>query len=257
MQIAVVFKLLDILTLLASVLTAFRLWKFGLARRYPVLTVYMLYMAPYLAGPLLLDMKSMTYYRFWLASEPLLWLLEILLVSELCGAVLAHYQGLRSLGRWTIYGGMVVSTFISNLALRAHLQSALSERSRVLALMTGIGRGINLALVIFLLIVLFLASRFPVRLSRNVILNTAIFTMFFLANTLGAILHTVFDRRLGLTADVGLAALSCLCMVAWLVFLTPSGEVVESHRLHLSENYEKHLLAQLDSLNRALLRTSE
>ena len=252
MSIAAVFKLLDIVTLLASLLTALRILKSGLSKRYPVLTIYLLYMAPYLAGPLILDLKSLTYYNFWRASEPLLWLLEILLVGELCSAVLVQYEGIRTMGRWMIYGGMVVSIAISLLSLLPKFRSALSERSRTLATFTGISRGVNLALAIFLLVMLFLVSRYPVRLSRNVLLNTGVFTLFFLCNTLNAILSTVFDLRLGLKAAVLLESLSCLSVIAWLLFLTPAGEKVENHWPHFSPDHEKHLLDQLEAINRAL-----
>ena len=252
MPIATVFRVLDAITLLASILTALRLWKFGLARRYPVLTAYLLYMAPYLAGPVVLNLRSVAYYRFWMVSEPLLWIIEILLVRELCGAVLERYRGIRTLGRWTMYASMVISVGFSILALRAHLDSALSNRSPTLALVTGMERGVTLALAIFLLLMLFLVSRYPMHLSRNVMLITVVFTTFFLTTTLGAILRTVFDRRLGLKADVVLAALATVCVIAWMVLLTPAGEEVEGHWLHFSPHHEARLLRQLASLNRSL-----
>jgi hypothetical protein len=252
MPIATVFKVLDTVILLASLLTALRLLKSGLSKQYPVLTVYLLYTAPYLAGPLVLDLKSLVYYDFWLASEPLLWILEILLVRELCSGVLAQYQGIRTMGRWMIYGGMVISIAISLLTLLPNIRSSLSQRSRILAMFTGMARGVNLALAVFLLLMLFLVSRYPVRLSRNVLLNTGVFTLFFLCNTLNAILSTVFDLRLGLKAATLLATLSCGCAIVWLLFLTPAGEKVESHWPHFSPDYEDYLLRQLDSLNRAL-----
>ncbi len=58
MATAAVFKALDTVVLIASLLTALRLLQSGLSKRYPVLTVYLMFMAPYLAGPLTLDLKS-------------------------------------------------------------------------------------------------------------------------------------------------------------------------------------------------------
>jgi hypothetical protein len=256
MPIFELFVIFDTVTLLISGLTAFRLWKSGLARRYPVLTAYLIFMVPFLSGPLLLDLKSRPYFYFWAVCEPLYWILEILLVRELCCAVLAKYQGICTLGRWMMYGGMLSSAAISVLSLLPRIQSPISARSRVLMLLTAADRGVNLALAIFLLLMLFLVSRYPVRLSRNVMMNTIIFSALFLSNSLGAILRTLFDLKLGLTMDTFLAAIACVCSVAWLMFLTAAGEEAKCEWVHFSPDYEERVLGQLDLLNRTLLGTA-
>lgn len=252
MPVSVVFAVLQIVSLLASVLTSFRLWKSGLVARYPVLTLYLVFMVPYMGGPLLLDLRSRAYYYFWVVSQPVAWILQILLVQELCGAVLAKHRGICTLGRWVMYGGMLVSVAISLLGLLPRIQSPMTARSRTLALLTAGNRSVNLALAIFLILMLFLVTRYPVRLSRNVMLNTVVFSVFFLSNTFGAIMHTLFDRQLGLTMDTALTALSTICSLAWLVWLTPAGEET-GEWLHFSPDYEKRVLGKLDLLNRALL----
>jgi hypothetical protein len=243
MPVSVVFAVLQVVSLLASVLTSFRLWKSGLVARYPVLALYLVFMVPYMGGPLMLNLHSRAYYY---------WILQILLVRELCGTVLAKHRGICTLGRWVMYGGMLVSVGISLLGLLPRIQSPMTARSRTLALLTAGNRSVNLALAVFLILMLFLVTRYPVRLSRNVMLNTVVFSVFFLSNTFGAIMHTLFDRQLGLTMDTALTALSTICSLAWLVLLTPAGEETGDW-LHFSPDYEKRVLGKLDLLNRVLL----
>ncbi len=248
-----VFSSFTTITVVAAVLTALRVWKCGLAARYPVLTTFLFFLAPYSGVPLLLDLHSAAYYYFWTATQPLYWILEVLLIRELCMAVLAEYPGVYTLGRWLMCGGILISTGISVLSLEARIKSTMSTRGTLLAIWTAGDRGVNLALAVFLLLMLFLVTRYPVRLSRNAVLNTAVFAVFFLSNTLGATLHWIFDLKLSLTIDACLAAASCICTIAWLLFLTPAGEKVVFHRLRYREDQERHLLGQLDMLNRVLL----
>lgn len=222
-------------------------------RRYPALTAYLVFLVPYLAAPVTLDLRSPAYFYSWVATEPMCWILEVLLVRELCGAVLAKYPGVCSLGRWVMYGGMAISAAVSLLSLTAHIHSTIPARSRILATITGLDRGVNLALAVFLLLMVLLVSRYPVRLPRNVLLNTAVFATFFLSNTLAATLRAIFDLRLNPAVEPCLTGLATACSVAWLLFLTPAGEVAECEWLHYSEAYEARVLGMLDSLNRVLV----
>jgi hypothetical protein len=248
-----VFSSFTVLTVVGSLLTVLRIWRSGLAVKYPWLTAYLIFLVPDTAAPLLMDMRSGAYYHFWMISEPMTWILEALLIRELCKSVLAQYPGLYTMGRWLMCGGILLSTGTSLLALQARFQSTVSARSRLLALGIAGDRGVNLALAVFLLLMLFLVSRYPVPLSRNVLLNTAIFSVFFLSNTLGATLHWIFDLRLSLSIDASLAATSCICSFVWLVYLTPAGEILIHPWRHVSDDQERHLLGQLDMLNRMLL----
>jgi hypothetical protein len=248
-----VFSSLSTLTVAASLVTVLRLWKSGLVSKYPVLTAYLLFLVPDTGVPLLMNMQSAAYYHFWTIAEPINWILDVILIRELCKAVLAQYPGIFTMGRWLVCGGILLSTSIALLSLQSRFQSTVSARSGLLSLGIAGDRGVNLAITVFLLLMLFLLSRYPVALSRNVRLNTAIFAVFFLSNTLGATLHWIFDLQLSLTIDASLSAISCVCSLLWLLYLTPAGERRVGHWRHYSEEKERHLLGQLDMLNRILV----
>jgi hypothetical protein len=243
-------SVLQAATSLAAGLTAFRLWHTRLHRRYPILFSYMIFMTIFEFIPQVLNTRHLTYYWIWVCLEPILWALDILVVRELCRVVLEKYPGLVTIGRWGMYGGVAVAAFLSFLSLLPHIHSAMPARSRVLAYWIATGRGITFGLAIFLLLMLFALSRYPVHLSRNVILNALLFTLVFLADSLDAILRTVFDVRMSpwLIAAVSAAEVSCLLL--WFFRLSPEGEHTQFSWIRFGPEYEKRVLERLDTLNR-------
>jgi hypothetical protein len=241
----------------AAGLIALRLYRSRLHRRYPALFSYMAFQAVYSLCPVVLDVRASAYFWSWTFAEPTQWALEILLVRELCHVVLERYRGLVSLGRWVMYIGVAVAALLSLLALLPHIRSTMPARSKVIGYWMAADRGISLSLVIFLLLMLLAVSRYPVRLSRNVILNAALFTFCFTCDSLGAVVRTVFDVRLSPSVNVILSGIAASCFVTWLSCLTPEGEHVHFDWIRFAPEYEGHALARLDALNRALQKSVE
>jgi hypothetical protein len=89
-----------------------------------------------------------------------------------------------------------------------------------------------------------------------VVLHTTLYTIFFLSNTLGMILSSVFGQHLFTTIDAGLMGVSALSILAWLIFLNPNGEDVRVNIPHFAPEHEKRILYHLDALNSTLLKVS-
>src|SRR5579871_417139 len=183
------------ITLLGSLLTAAKLYKSGLYRRYRVFFAYFLFRVPDTAIPLFIkDVKSSTYFYFWVYSEPLIWVFYVLVVLELCRLVLEKHRGLYSLGKWAMFAGMGVSVTIALASVLAKFKAApvqravISLKTSIVWYMYGVDRGVTFCLVVFLLLMLLLLSRYPVRLSRNVVVHTTLYTLFFLSSTLSMLL---------------------------------------------------------------------
>src|SRR5215813_13703540 len=109
---------LEVVSLLGSSLTAFKLFKESLYRDYPFFFLYFLFRIIYLSCVLALNVKSMTYYWFWVYTHPVVWILWILVIRELSGKIFEKYAGLRSLGRWIMYAGTVSALIISFVSFR-------------------------------------------------------------------------------------------------------------------------------------------
>jgi hypothetical protein len=233
---------------------AFRLYRNGLFRRYPALFAYMIFQAPYSIFPWFVSTKSTEYFWFWIVTMPMFWALNILIVRELCGIVLDRHKGFYTLGRWVMYGSVAVSGVLSLLSLLPRMKPAMAMRSRLLWYALGMERGVGLALALFLLLMLLAVSRYPVHLSRNVLLNAFLFTVHFLANTLVSIIQMVFRLRVNNYLDYSMIFVSSACMVVWFLFLTPAGEMQEVSWPRFRADYEKRVLDRLDAINSVLAR---
>ncbi|HEV2446794.1 MAG TPA: hypothetical protein VGS58_12765 [Candidatus Sulfopaludibacter sp.] len=241
-------------TTLFAVFIVVRMRRGRLHGRYPFLFAYMLFLVPYTIIPMVMDLHSRAYFRFWLVSEPMNWTAEILLVRELCGLVLERYQGLCSLGRWAMYGGIAISAAISLASLMARVPAAALRRSPTLYYMLAADRGFHFAMGLFLLLMLLLASRYPVPLNRNILVNAALYTALFLCSTLAALLHSVFDVRVSQRVDAMLVGSAALSMLIWFFALTPAGEAVQVEMARLRPDHERRVLSHLEELNRLVLR---
>jgi len=250
---ALVFDL-QVLSLCGSLLTAAKLLRTGLYHRYRIFFCYFIFRVLNGIWPLCLNVRSEAYLRLWVISEPLIWMFYVAVVLELYKLVLARHRGLYTLGRWALYFGMTLSVSLSISSLFLHIKPA--QRSRILSYFIPADRGVTLCLAIFLLLMLFLLSRYPVPLSRNVVLHATLYTVFFLSNTLGVILSTVFGVALYDSISIGLMVVSCACVYSWLFFLSPKGEEVRMNIIRFGPGHEARLLLQLDALNSTLLRVS-
>jgi hypothetical protein len=252
---------LQVTSLLASGLTAIKLFRTGLHRRYRVFFWYFIFRVANGVWPLFVGIKSSVYFYFWFFSEPLNLIFYVWVVLELCRLVLERHRGLYTLGRWAMYFGMAISVGLSILSLMAKIRRAPPQRSEIKKLSVSIinylyatDRGVTFCLAIFLLLMVFLLSRYPVPLSKNVVLHATLYTVFFLSNTLSVILSSVFGLELFSAIDTGLMGVSCACALAWLFFLNPKGEEVRMTIPHFGPEHEERLLLQLDSLNTTLLK---
>jgi hypothetical protein len=212
-------------SLLGAGLTALKLFRSGLYRPYRFFFLYLVSLVPYDICLLVLDVKSGLYQKFWTVTAPLFWLLYILVVFELCGLILEKHQGLYTLGRWAMYLGLAVAVTLSVLSLLPRITPATPQRSRIMGYILATERGV-------------------------------VFSLFFLSNTLGLLLRSVFGLHVSAEINLFLMGVSSACVVAWLVLLSAKGEKVRVSTRHFGPRDEERILLQLDSLNDTLLKAS-
>jgi hypothetical protein len=241
------------LSILLAAVTTLKLLHNGLYRRYPCLFAYVAFLIFYVAYPQFLDQKSATYFWLWVYTLPVNLAFETLVVMELCRVAMEDHRGLATLGRWAIWAGILASVAISLASLAPRIASAASRRSANLLYLVGFSRGVNLCLACFLILMVLFVSGYPVRLRRNVVLNTTIFAVQFFCNTLAAILRTIFDMRIHPSVDTVMSGLGLISLVLWCFLLSPHGESRRNAPHFLSSTLEQRLLAHLESLNRFAL----
>lgn len=263
---AFLISILQIVTIVGAALTVLKLITSGLYRRYRIFFAYFLFRIPYMIGFLILSdlkglpggdgVRSYLYFYAFYYSEPILLLAYILVVIELYSLVLERYKGLYTLGRWAMYGAVLISATISVLTLLPKLGPSLPEPSKRLMYEVGAERGVDLALVIFILLIVWFLTKYPIPLSRNVVVHTVIYSVFFLSNALVLLWRTLLGYHVTLTFNVFTTAIASACTLAWWFLLTARGEEVRVQVPQIRPESEQRILEQLDLLNATLLKVS-
>jgi hypothetical protein len=252
-------SLFQIISVLFSALLAIKLYTSGLYHRYRIFFIYFIFRAPYQACFWLRyrqDPNSRAYLDLFLYTEPLVVLFYILVVMELYGLVLERYKGLYTLGRWAMYISIVISVSISILTLLPKISPSTPEPSKYLFKEIAVERGVDMSLVLFILLIVMFLGRYPVPLSRNVLVHTGIYAIFFLSDTLVLLLRTLLGIHTNDYINLCLTALTCACTVAWWLLLSAKGEEVRVKMPGADPRDEERILQQLDSLNATFLKVS-
>jgi hypothetical protein len=260
MSTAALVSFFQFISVVFSGLVVLRLYTSGLYRRYRLFFVYFAFRVPYLAFSVIRyghDSGSRSYLNFFLFTEPIVLIFYVLVVFELYGLVLERYKGLHTLGRWLMYVAITVSATISLLSMLPRIAPSTQEPSKYLFREVGVERGVDFSLVIFILLIVLFLARYPVPLSRNVIVHTVIYAVFFLSETLVLLLRTLVGWTAKDTFNICQAALSAACTVAWCLFLSAKGEEVQVHAPQFRPEAEKRILEQLDGLNATLMKVSQ
>jgi hypothetical protein len=160
------------------------------------------------------------------------------------------------LGRWALYAALFLSISISSLLLLPKLSIA-RQASRWLGYYMMIERGLACSLLIFLFVILIFLTRYPVPLSRNVIVHCGVYTVFFLTATLAMLLRTLFGFDIARSVNVGISGVNALCAVAWFFCLTPYGEARRVSLPKFDPEHEERILHKLNALNRTVLKAAK
>ena len=249
-------SLLQVLLLVGSLLTTIKLYVTGLYKQYPIFFCYFITRTVNSVLPLLLDNRSPTYFWVYICMFPIVLAFYFLLVMELYRLVLRDYRGLQTVGRWAMYASAIGSAVISILSLIPTIKPSMPYRSQVVRYILAGERGINLALLVFIVLLLAILSRYPIRLRRNVRIHAIVYSIFFFSNSMEALARTLLGLKLGDTLNTVNLVVSLGSMLAWLILLSPAGEKVADRKPAADPEHERRLMTQLEGLNVALLRVS-
>jgi hypothetical protein len=247
---------LKVVSLLGSMFMVLQLYRTGLYLRYPIFFVYFIFRIPNSIWPFFVGVSSGVYQRVWVLTEPIEMVFYVLMVVELYRLVLEKYKGLYSLGRWALYLSLAISVSVSAITLLPRIKPSMAQRSKIMFYVLATERGIHTALAIFIILILCFLSFFPVKLSRNVRVHALVFSIFFLSSTFVLLMRSLFGLHLADQVNEVVMGITAATVVAWLTLLRPAGEDSRRSPAPVGPEYESRLLAHLDSLNAALLRTS-
>jgi hypothetical protein len=244
-------QFLLVLQFAALVGLCFRMWQAGLHREYPYFFSYL--MVALLQSALLPTMPygTVLYGYVWIVVEGLVVCFYALIVLECYATVLHGLVGIARISRRYIKIALALSVLIALLLLGL-------EKSPVMLFgyFYSFERAVVSTLVAFVLLITAFLAYYPVPLSRNVIVYSVGYAVYFLTKA-----AALFVKNLGLRWDRPLADLLIIvstgCLVFWMFALSRSGEskiVVIGHSWHAAD--EERLLSQLKAINASLSRAA-
>jgi hypothetical protein len=237
--------------------TAILLVRFWLTRIYLSQRVLFAYFLVQLIVSLCLmqvSYQSNAYTYVYVGGEVAAQLLAYFALLELYGNALARHKGLARFGRAAVW---IVTGLVTILAtLSATLDQDIPRgQSPILHRYFTVERTVDIAILLFLLVIALFITWFPVKMSRNVVLSIAGFSLLYVAKA-GVLL------ALNLMPHSRLAAINGLTMVltggitiTWSCLVrreVANDEVVAGHAWDPEEM--EHLSHQLDTINTALTR---
>lgn len=245
-------------SILAGVLLL-RLWFEGLLSRYRFFGFYLFILVGEAAVLLGVRQGSNRYARVYVTVESALWVVQILMILEMFTLVLRGFPGIASYGRKFIVVALVLAFLISFGFSALNPPASPATEMELLSRYLLISRVISFTILAFFALLLVFLFWFPIPLSRNVVIYTIGFSVYFAsrpimrlaANLTGASLPVIF--LYSIASEIIVAA----CLLFWIVFLTRKGEATDvtvGHRWKPGET--EALIGQLESINAVLLRTA-
>lgn len=233
------------------VLLLSKLFRTRLFRQYQYFGWYVAFELLRLSVVSFVRLQSKAYAHFYFATQPILWVLFVLVLLELFQLVLRNHQGIEKLGRKALTWSLAGSAVVSGLTLLVELQQNASESVLLYNFML-LERLVMTSLLVLILCLIAFLSVFPVPLSRNLRTHASVFAVYFAVRTSLFWVRTIFGLQLATTLNIVGQILALGCLIAWIVLLTPAGEAVPPPSGPKSGS-EARLLAQLDALNETLL----
>ncbi|MBZ5582295.1 MAG: hypothetical protein LAQ30_08850 [Acidobacteriia bacterium] len=253
----VALRLLSFASILGGLLTAWKLSRHELARVYRFFFGYLIFRALYGLPLLSLNLKSNWYEYIYVACWPVCWGFYVGTVLELYRLILARHRGFYTLGRWAMCAALAISAALSAAALLPKITPQMPQPTVVMGYLIAGERAIDASLAVFLLLMLAFLNVYTVPLARNTLAHAAIYTVFFLSSTLRMMLASIFGIRLATAFDLGMAATSCACLLAWFILLNAKGEEMHLSVPWFGPEREERILYRLDALNATLMRAGK
>ncbi len=234
-----------------------RLWQQKLARIYSLFFVFLV--VDLLQNLLLLPIKAGTnaYWLAYVSSTPFIWLGAYLVVVELYRLILEDYPGVSSVGRKAVTWCLALAVLISTATAVPEFWSSETGKFVVLKLFYSVERSVILGLLVFLILIQLFLYRYRLPLSRNRLLYSSGYALYFGIGMAADIIQT---RLLGVRVfrpfSLGVVVFAGLILLAGAFVLSREGEIRPTNDLADTSSERAHLQQQLAEMNRLLSRAA-
>jgi hypothetical protein len=242
-------------------LWAVRLWRLGLATRYPLLMAFLL-------GEILLDasgylilrfggVRGQLYAYFWPASRLVASTLFFLVLLDVFQHLVDGYAGLRKLSQMILYAALALAAAI---VLGTTFLDPSTDLRSLWGFWAAEERSVYLALTAVSLVLLAFAAFFRLAPSHNVLVVFAVFNLIFIGQ---ALLWTFQNFLFTLPSTQGFdfseirplvaACWSLLCLLGGAILFSAAGERGRYLPPNWAGNQDSGIGRRIEELNRTLL----
>jgi hypothetical protein len=244
-------EFLSALQTIALIGLCIRMWQAGLQRVYVYFFSYLLLMLFESAVLALVGYGTVAYGYVWMATEVLALCFYTLIVLECYATVLRDLGGIASISRRYIKITLGVAIVAAVLLLGL-------ERTpkTVFGYFYALDRTVVSSLLVFVLLITIFLAYYPVPLSRNVIVYSVGYAVYFLTKATALFARNI-SHEWQPQISVILLTVSTACLVFWWLALSRKGQtttVVIGHKWHSGD--EARLLSQLKAINTSLSRAA-
>ena len=255
-------KAVDVTLCLALIL---RLLLLRLHRVYRIFCLLLLseFSASLMAVVKFLAPESEPDYRItWMIAQVVIWILMLWTVYALLGAVLANLPGILGFSQKLLNSAFISAAILGLLTAPAeYTLSGAAAYSDPVARAVGMGlvldRVLSTVALLVLVAILGFLLWFPVEISRNLMVFSTGFLVYFSSKTVLSLARSF--SSLGYLRPISnlMMLISAACFAYWAMFINRQGETVPvrvGHSWHRRE--QERLIGQLEAMNAALLRTA-
>ena len=245
-------SLADLLQAAAASVTAGRLFSLGLAKRQSALFVYLVEIAVVAFALGNLPAASAAYFWLYIAYVAVNWVVSIYVVREMFALALDGYPGIRTAGRWSMYGATAISVTAS-LAITTMFWNGGAHGRSNLFYVQVVNRSVVFTLAVIVAAILVFLARYPLNLHRNTYVSTSFFSAVFLSEAAVMLVDSLNQHLYSAQVDRMQTIFVAACFIGWAVMLRPQ-TVMAPARVRVENAAEKELLQQLESFNSLLAR---
>lgn len=225
----------------------------GLASSFRLFSWYLVAECTLSLGLFFLPDLTAAYGWFWLAWQPVLWALYILIVVELHGLILARYPGIRTflqrVMNWVLIGSVLVS-----LAWVMPDLASNPQRFPLLFYAVAVNKGVVAGLVISLVAATGLLVFYPIRLPRNIAAHAVLYFLYFLSEAVAFFVLNAQGYAGWEWVRLAQFGSQIACLTGWMLILDSAGEKKAAPVAVRNPGTEERLLRQLEGINEALIR---
>jgi len=202
-------------------------------------------------------------YRIsWMIGRAVIWIFTLWTVYALLEAVLSNLPGILRFSRKLLNWVFVVAIFFGLITARAEYLAARLPRAT-----DGIDQAVGVSFVLdrvvctialfALVAILGFLVWFPVEISKNLVVFTTGFLVYFVAKAALLLTRSVWSHESIRLMSNLILFISSACFAYWAVFISKQGEAVPIRIGHgwAAHDHER-LVTQLEGMNTALLRAS-